>query len=200
MTYFTFRETFVGSFAFILVGAMALLCTLTLQLLYECRQTVILMLRRLYKERAHPFRLNKDVFKCASRRSAGFFTDFFTVLALFLGYILASYVFFDGVCRFIFLVLSGFSYYILDKILGKTIFKCIVFLFNIFFTIVESILSVAVFAAFIFIRIIKKPILLIIKYTRMLLIKAFEPRRKHRYIKIMNKDFECAIDALHLSS
>ena len=200
MTYFSFREIFIGGLAFILVGLVALLCTLSLRLIYECKQSLLSMACRLYKEREHPLHSKKDIFMCTARRSGGFFTDFFTVLVLFLGYILVSYIFFDGVCRFVFLILSWFSYIVFRNFLGQTLFKYVVLVFKSVFWMIESVLSVVVFVIYKCFYIIKNPILLIIKYVRRAIIKTIEPSKKHRYLKNTEENFEHAMEAFCSSS
>ena len=195
MTYFGFYEIFIGLLAFVLVGTITACSKVIFQILFACKQTVLSMLYRLCHERHRPIHIRKRALQCASRKECGFFIDFFTVLVLFLGYVLTSYAFFDGVFRVIFLLVSYLFYRISDALFGNAIFKAVLTVFNLLLVVTEAVLSVFVFLINKAFGVIIYPILFIMRYIRRLWIVLLAPVLKKRYLNSVKRDMDLIRDA-----
>lgn len=196
MTYFSYKEIFVGMLAFVLIGTITALSKINLQILFQSKQSAIGMIKRVYKNRNRLPHTEKGAFRFPERKKQGFFIDFFTVFILFLLYILVSYVFFDGICRIVYLLISYISYRGADAVFGNAIYGAALSVFNLIFTVIELFLSAFVFVLNHILHVILRPILLIIGYTKKSFVKIMEPGRKGAYLKAVNNDLVGAFAAI----
>ena len=200
MSYFTYRELFVAMLAYILVGLFTAVFRVMLRscgfILIWGKNTA----KRLWRERSHPFRLRTVSYLSQKGRKQGHIADFSVCMFLFIGYILVSYVFFDGICRFVFLALCYIAYRFLYRILQKHIQSACIWILAALLTACEAILSCTVFVVYHIYRIIKMPIAFIIRCVRALLRISREPGIKRRYLSILKNDCTGLLEALSGSS
>ncbi len=103
MNYFSFSEIAKGVIALIFLGFFAALCIESMRLLLLCKNAFLSLPGHLYQNR-NRFLGRAFVFK---KRNLSLFDsavlDFLSVITLFVLYILASYLCFDGIFRIIYL-------------------------------------------------------------------------------------------------
>ena len=198
MTYFSYKEIFFGLIAFVLIGGVVAVFKINMQILFQSKQSAICMIKRLYKNRNCLMHIKKDALRFSARKKEGFFIDFFTVLVLFFLYILVSYIYFDGLCRIVYLLITYIAYRIADAFLGNTVYSAALSVFHVFFIVIELFLSCLVFILYRTSRVIIRPILLIIGYARKSLIKITESEKRRSYLAAVKKDIDSSFGVLEI--
>ena len=119
MNYFTFSEIAKGVFALFFSGFLAALIVESIKLLWLCKNAILSLPINLYKNRIHFLGRSFVYSKQGANIADAVVSDFLSVIILFVLYILASYLYFDGIFRLIYLALLLAFYFLSKKHLLK---------------------------------------------------------------------------------
>ncbi len=157
MNYFSFGQIIFGISLLIVSGSAAAVLSMALHLFFSCRKLFSATLVSLYKNRAKPlhFRMQKKEFLIEKNAVFGGIADFFSVLFLSVGYLLSSYIAFDGVYRLlcVFPILASFLF--VRRYPSAWIEKGIFLLFCVFVSALELVLSIPIFFGYMVFRVLK---------------------------------------------
>ncbi len=183
MNYFSLREIFLGAVIIFACGTTSAFLAGSLRLCLLSKDAFLALFRQLYKNRSK-LRL-RAAWILPEQSSAGrideFFVDFFAVLFLFFGYLLSSYVFFDGVFRVIYLFPLLLGYWLFSRLILPHYTRVFLFFLHRALLLLSAILSVPIFFLYLLLRVLKLPILYIIRLVRLYALRITSPALVRRW-------------------
>ena len=187
MNYFGIKTVAVGLFSFFCFGALNALFVEAMSVFLSFLLCLLSLPRRLFKNRSRFF-YTKGAFR-KKEIKRGCARDFLSVTSAFLGYMLISYAIFDGVFRFIFLLVVWLGYIFADRLLVKRVTGLLLKATDFVLGVLERILSVPVFLLFKLYRALKPFVLSILRVARQALLKSAQPLISKRELRKMSSDF-----------
>lgn len=195
MNYFSFRDIFLGVICFFVYGAVSAFFVGGLQCCFLSKNAFVAFFRHLYVNRS---RLRKRG-KLALPEQKGdghiseIFVDFILVIILFLGYLLISYFFFDGIFRIIYLLPLLFGYCLFNRLVLPHYTRLFFFFLKHVLSLLSLVLSFPIFLLNRLLCVLKFPILYIIRLTRVCAMRLTSPLSAHRWKAEIQKTCEDAL-------
>ena len=198
MNYFSFFDITIGVLAFSSIGIAVAFLTEFLGLFIVSGGTFARWGKHLYRHRSKVF--SKDtVFKeclCRQKRKNSGILDFIAVLLLFLGYTLASYVVFEGVFRFVYLIPMLCSYFFALRFLVPVYRRIYLLLIQNVLAVASLFLSAPIFLLDRLLWVLKLPIRAIISVTYAVLLRVTAPSLNRIWKRELCLEAEEALRAL----
>ncbi len=198
MNYFSFSEIAFGVFLLGVGGALGAVFSAVLHLILSCRGLFLETARALYQNRARIFLCYLPK-KDALLRKSPFFdgiVDFFNVIFLALGYLLSTYVAFDGLYRVLCIFPLIAAFFLTRRFLLPSIEKWVFLCIRLLLAGSAFFMSVPIFLLFLILRVLKSAFSFIIYLIRRIFIKAVSRARFERYLRKIDRSLFEALKKL----
>ena len=197
MNYFSFFEILRGTAAFLISGVISAFLSESLELILLSKDALFLFVKHLYHNRSKIFGREAFCMKFLQieSRVVKHFLDFVSVFILFIGYILSSYVCFEGVFRLVYLFPLLFSYYLSHCYLMTGYRRAFLLVIRSFLAFLSTVFAVPIFLLNQFFRVLMLPFLCIIYFTRWITIRMISPMLKRRWLEGLRKETGYALEA-----
>ncbi len=200
MNYFSFFEIFLGAISIFAFGVFSAFLTGSLRLCVMSKDAFAAFFYQLYSNRSRLRNRGKLAFpeqRC-NGRIGEFIIDFISVVILFLGYLLISYFFFDGIFRIIYLLPLFFGYFLFSRFVLPYYTRIFLFFLMHVLSLLSATLSFPIFLLYRLLFVLKLPILYIIHLARVCTMHIVSPISVHKWKAQIKKTCEDAMKIFNI--
>ena len=197
MSYFSFAEICIGVSAFIICGFLSSLIVEIIKIILCCKNAFLFLPKHIYQNRRRFFG-RRFAFALSKENPADrMICDFLAVIILFIAYILASYLYFDGIFRCVYFFPLLLSYFATKKYTLHPFRFISLRIANFLFVTLSLSLSPLAFFIVKLIVVIKLPFMVILSSLRLVVLCSLYKCRKnilmHRVKNMANQMLKDAV-------